>query len=315
MSATMRHGLITSIFLGFSVLVGCGSAGEDVPTAPEDWVGTGDGQELTSRTVSVPAGGSASISLRSQGSPMNVAVDCGVPSNPDDTGPLFEVSSAVAGLGGASDIVAGYWERATALASGTHAMKIVSHGGALRCVVRADVVRGTCDAWSVRRSPVADHNHVEVGSTNVTWEPFPASGNHWGAWAKWNQVYDKPVKTGFVLHNLEHGGAVLSYKCPSAAGASCAAARDALVAWAERAGVSRIIITPDPNQPTLFAIRTWRTAYTSECLNEASATAFLRKNIRRGREDTDADPPLPYDPTTLSVPCRNLMAAPDSCPN
>ena len=30
-------------------------------------------------------------------------------------------------------------------------------------------------------------------------------------------------------------------------------------------------------------------------------------------QDADANPPVPFDPTTTNVPCEDLMAAPDSC--
>ena len=74
-----------------------------------------------------------------------------------------------------------------------------------------------------------------------------------------------------------------------------------------------MIITPDPTQPEMFAIRAWRTAFTSSCLDETSAKAFARDHYRHGREDADANPPVPFDPTTTNVPCEDLMAAPDSC--
>lgn len=63
----------------------------------------------------------------------------------------------------------------------------------------------------------------------------------------------------------------------------------------------------------MFAIRNWRWGYQSSCLDQTSAATFLKEHIRHGREDVDADPPFPFDPTTTNVPCRDLMAAPDSC--
>lgn len=72
--------------------------------------------------------------------------------------------------------------------------------------------------------------------------------------------------------------------------------------------------TPDPPQPEMFAIRGWRWGYSSACLDAQSAGASARAHIRQGREDADADPPIPYDPTTTAVPCQSLMRAPDSCP-
>jgi hypothetical protein len=151
-------------------------------------------------------------------------------------------------------------------------------------------------------------------TSNLTTADVPASGNHWGAWAKWGAIYTRPVKRGFYLHNLEHGGLVLSYGCSAPTeSAECAEAADNLTALANTFGEYRVIVTPDPQQPELYGIRGWRVGYQSECFNEQRMLDFMGDNFRNGREDTDADPPVPYDPTTTQVPCVDLMAAPDSC--
>ena len=74
-----------------------------------------------------------------------------------------------------------------------------------------------CADWTVHRSVIGHATHLPVGDTDYgTWEDLPASGNHWGAWAAWGTVYEAPVLRGFYLHNLEHGGLILSYGCESA---------------------------------------------------------------------------------------------------
>jgi hypothetical protein len=173
----------------------------------------------------------------------------------------------------------------------------------------------TCEAWSVHRSANVDHTHLAVGDDpSPEWDALPASGNHWGAWAAWSTVYERPVLRGFMMHNLEHGGAVLSYRCDSPESEACARQQNDLVDLAQRFGEGRVIVTPDPEQPTAYAIRTWRWAYASDCLADDVALEFLADHYRNGREDIDADPPIPFDPTTTDVPCKDLMAAPDSCP-
>ena len=104
--------------------------------------------------------------------------------------------------------------------------------------------------------------HLPVGETSYgKWEALPASGNHWGAWAKWGTVYAKPVLRSFYLHNLEHGGVVLSYRCSNAdESEACAQAEASLIELANAFGEHRILVTPDPDQPTMFAVRTWRWA-------------------------------------------------------
>jgi Protein of unknown function (DUF3105) len=274
--------------------------------------------DLTS-TLRIAANGSASVRLNARtAGDVALTIDCSPPANPDDVGPVVKVSGATLCVGAGEIPRAGFWHRALAVPVGNHSLTVTSVGGAAVCRVRtAPVAAGqTCRAWSAWRSPNPDHNHLRVGSEAIQagWEPFPASGNHWGAWAPWAKVYDKPVKTGYVLHNLEHGGLVLSYKCSSPnESAACKSASDELVALANTLGTRRLYVTPDPTQPAMFAIRGWRMAYTAECLDTQSAGSFAKAAFNHGREDIDADPPIPFDPSTLNVPCQDLMAAPDSC--
>jgi hypothetical protein len=131
----------------------------------------------------------------------------------------------------------------------------------------------------------------------------------------WNRVYDAPVLRGFYLHNLEHGGIMLSYKCESAdESEECAAAEQRLIDLAAEFGQNRIFISPDPDQPEMFAVRAWRWAFSSDCLNKEAALDFMQGHFRQGREDIEAGPLQEFDPTSSeNIPCEILMAAPDGC--
>ncbi len=250
-----------------------------------------------------------------------VTVDCGVPANPDLTSALIAVNGASFSAGALDGATrAGFWRWAGTLAEGEHVLSVANQGDKqAKCQIYMQAQpddAAACTSWTAHRSVVKSAVHLPVGNTeDGEWETLPASGNHWGAWAMWGHVYDKPVLPGFYLHNLEHGGLVLSYRCESADESDeCAAAEERLIALAEQFGQSRLLVTPDPEQPTMFAVRSWRMAYASDCFDEASALSFMEDNYRRGREDIDADPPIPFDPTTTDdVPCENLMAAPDGC--
>ncbi len=293
-------------------LTGCAA-----DTVDDDGVVDTD-QDLTSSIV-LPAYGAKTVSLRAtQTRDVTLTIYCHPSADPDDRGPVVQITAPTLDLTGTGPAPAGFFQKTGSMAAGTHAITLANQGAATTCTLRTGVVpaAATCRAWTAWRSANPDHTHYPVGSEGAAagWEPFPASGNHWGAWAPWNRVYDKPVKRGFLLHNLEHGGLVLSYKCNSATeSAACQSARDSLVGLANALGTGRLIVTPDPTQPTMFAVRAWRYAYTSDCLDPQSAAAFAVERFRHGREDIDADPPIPFDPTTLNVPCNDLMAAPDSC--
>lgn len=273
-----------------------------------------EADELSTKTVRIPATGSVTFTINAtKATTSALIVDCHPPANPDLVGPAFKVSAPSLGIA-SPEPRAGYFSRAGAIPAGKHVLTFTGVGGPATCSVRTTAVSRTCHEWTETRSVNTNHTHYAVGSdTSKDWEAFPASGNHWGAWAKWTTVYDRPVKRGYLLHNLEHGGLVFSYKCASASASGCAALRDQMVGLANAFGQGRVIVTPDPTQPTKFAVRGWRAAYTADCLDETSALAFAKAHYRHGREDEDSNPPIPFDPTGTNVPCQDLMAAPDSC--
>lgn len=276
---------------------------------------SGDEAELKGKTLSIPNGGSKSFSFQStNGGSVSIAIDCGISQDPDTVGPVFTVDAPDLQLPSSETPKAGAFAWAGAVSAGTHTITLNSVSGSAQCSVKVGGVAGTCKTYKSYHSPNTNHTHFAVGTdTSSDWEAFPASGNHWGAWSPWNKVYTAPVKRAFLLHNLEHGGVVLSYKCDSNATTECAAAEGKLKDMATGMGLQRYLITPDPTQPELFAVRAWRWLFTSSCLNETAAKSFINAHIRHGREDIDADPPIAFDPTTMNVPCQDLMAAPDSC--
>ena len=305
--------MFAMITVGCAVSLLLGSAGCAVESNEEE--PNADEQDLTS-TVQVPAHGGADFSFSAKtATTLTVTVDCRPSADPDDAGPAIKIASQTLSISQPGR--AGYFSWTGAVPAGAHKLTLTGQGAATSCSVKTTVVAAsaTCRAWTAWHSENTNHTHFAVGTdTSSDWESFPCSGNHWGAWAAWTKVYDKPVHHGFMLHNMEHGGVVFSYKCASAtASAQCKSAHDQLVALAESLGHSRYIVTPDPSQPTMFAVRAWRFAYTSDCLDHTSALAFAKAHYNHGREDVAADPPIPFDPTTLNVPCEDLMAAPDSC--
>lgn len=302
---------VSALALGGCAADSTGESGEDDGIVAAD-------ADLTS-TITLAANAEKVITLNATSSrDTTITLDCAPPAHPDDRGPVVAVKAPSLGVSGSGLAPAGYWSRTGPVAAGQHQLTLTNNGPAVQCrlITSAVPAAATCRARTEWRSANTDHTHYRVGEQGAAagWDPFPASGNHWGAWAKWNTVYEKPVKTGFALHNLEHGGLVLSYKCSSPSESrACAEAQDKLVAIAQQMDGPRVIVTPDPTQPEMFAIRGWRWLYSSACLDEQSATSFAEKRYRQGREDADADPPIPYDPTTTNVPCQDLMAAPDSC--
>jgi hypothetical protein len=262
----------------------------------------------------VVSGQTSTITFTAPSIPIELSVACPISSNPDVVGTEFRVSSSALGVTASSGTYASLWQWSGEATPGPAKLQITGTSGSQNCMVRLRAVDGVCTASTVARSAETGHTHYRVGSEISTWGDFPSAGNHWGAWAPWDTVYTKPVKRGFSLHNLEHGGLVLSYGCSSPnQSTECREAAENLSALKDAFGETRVIVTPDPEQPSLYAARGWRVGYSSDCFNQDRMLEFMSENFRNGREDIDADPPVPYDPTTTNVPCVNIMAAPDSC--
>jgi hypothetical protein len=299
------------------LLPACGPL-DDEDTLPTEDVGeipsTDEGKADSPIALHVSAGKRVSATLTSTGKPTAITVDCGVAADPDEIGATFAVTSSALGIPRSTSqpARAGYFRWVGTMDAGSHSFALTGRSGSANCKVTSVKTSAVpSEAW---HSPNPNHTHFRVGTdTSSDWEPFPASGNHWGAWAPWARIYPSPLKRGFLLHNLEHGGLIFSYKCASDAGAECAAARDHLAALAHTLGKHRVIITPDPTQPAMYGIRGWRWAYTSDSFSSTAMLPFAAAHFGHGREDIDADPPIPFDPTTTHVPCQDLMAAPDSC--
>jgi hypothetical protein len=62
--------------------------------------------------------------------------------------------------------------------------------------------------------PDEGRNHVSEGSAISYQHNPPASGPHYPSPKPWG-VYTDAVAPGYWVHNLEHGGVVLLYDCPS----------------------------------------------------------------------------------------------------
>jgi hypothetical protein len=283
-------------------------------SAPIDLQVDEDGKFDSAKRVSLSAGQTYTFHFKASGDARQVTVDCRPNHQVDSQGMTFSVDASELGTLASDPPRAGYWRAVAELSAGTHEMTINGESGSGSCSVGVSRVTGACTSATSWHSQVTDHTHIAVGTTSRNWETFPASGNHWGAWAKWGEDYAKPVKRGFMLHNMEHGGLVLSYNCSSpTASAACREAHQALVDLKESFGQARVIITPDPTQPARLGIRGWRWAYLADCVDQTKMLTFMDQHYRDGREDEDSDPPIPFDPTTTRVPCQDLMSAPDSC--
>jgi hypothetical protein len=111
-------------------------------------------------------------------------------------------------------------------------------------VTRADPVEAAYPDEGHEHIPFPAFPHAPYGSNP------PTSGPHTPYVAPWG-VHDKPVANEVLVHNLEHGGVVLGYRC-----ADCPDVVKALTALAE--GYPMVVVAPNPDLPAPVVASAWR---------------------------------------------------------
>jgi len=157
----------------------------------------------------------------------------------------------------------------------------------------SEPVQLACDG-AVRDVDGEDALHVPVGSP-IEWSTNPpATGKHYAVWAKWDQQYTA-LDRGYWVHNAEHGGVILLYRCPE----GCPDVVDALLGvvrsfstdGACQAPVrNRLIVVADPLLPPEVQVAAvgWNALYTASCFDPYVET-FAAGHYGKGREDLCLD--------------------------
>jgi hypothetical protein len=137
-----------------------------------------------------------------------------------------------------------------------------------------------------RQIPDEGQTHIPNGRSGVYKAAYPpTSGQHWGnTWADW-EMYDDPIPPEVFVHNLEHGGIVLLYRCD----APCpivADLRDLYRTFPNaKNGKVKMVVAPDPKINTPFAILAWTWLDELPGFDRERLLSFYRAHVDRGPED------------------------------
>lgn len=129
----------------------------------------------------------------------------------------------------------------------------------------------------------------------------PPSGPHWPCWAPWGSGHaTRALPAERFVHNLEHGGVVLLYRCDPDAGlddgGSCAAMAEALVAFAADggpaapAGDMRYLVAARPELPTVYAALAWGWRLELSTFDPAEVSCFAGGHLGAAPENFGANP-------------------------
>jgi len=146
-----------------------------------------------------------------------------------------------------------------------------------------------CKVVEVSGIPVASGRHLDVCTAIDPATNPPSGGEHWPVWARYAE-YTAPVPREMYIHNLEHGGVVITYRCkdpcPELVAALEGVFADATDPYCATMSppTPRLVLTPDANIPTPIAASAWHATYTATCLDPASLKNFIQSNIGQGSE-------------------------------
>ncbi len=136
--------------------------------------------------------------------------------------------------------------------------------------------------------------HVPVGSP-IEWSTNPpATGMHYPLWARWNHHYES-LDRGYWMHNAEHGGIVLLYRCPEGCPEVIEALLDVVRAFEPDGSCqppvrNRLIVAADPLLPPEVQVAAvgWNAIYTASCF-DPYVTSFARARYEKAPEDLCVD--------------------------
>jgi hypothetical protein len=161
-----------------------------------------------------------------------------------------------------------------------------------------DLPPGLC-ATETKEWPIEGQNHVPEGSQVIYGSNPPSSGNHYPVWGRWG-VHAQPLDRGYYVHNLEHGGVAILYRCDGdcpdlVAGLKAildSRPQDPACASTVR---SRIVLTADPLLDTQVAAASWGHTYRAPCLDAPSLNAFIDRHYDQAPESTCAQGYVPLN--------------------
>jgi hypothetical protein len=133
--------------------------------------------------------------------------------------------------------------------------------------------------------PVTAPAYHRTGTIAYTDLP-PVGGDHNGCWGKWGVwEADAPLPAERWVHNLEHGGVVVLYRCPE----GCAREVAEMTRFVQ--GRQQALLTPYAALPTRFAVVSWGARVTSDCFDTGVLERFYRAHVAQGPESISSDPP------------------------
>lgn len=132
---------------------------------------------------------------------------------------------------------------------------------------------------------ILDRNHVPESEKPAYNSNPPTSGSHYEKTEEWG-ISDKPLTMERLVHNLEHGGIVIYYKCDAKADKSC----EEFIANLKEITQSlmkkdrKVVLTPNDKIDAKIVVTAWGWLDKMEVFDEDRIRGFFSDHINRGPE-------------------------------
>ena len=141
------------------------------------------------------------------------------------------------------------------------------------------------EAGPGRKMPDRGYDHVPEGTRATYPEYPPTSGPHWPRWAKWG-VYSEAVPEELFVHNLEHGGVVILYRCPTPCPDVADQLEETFAALPKsKHGHVKVVVSPNGRIKTRFALLAWTRLDQFDRFDHERIVRFVRAWQDKGPED------------------------------
>jgi hypothetical protein len=136
-----------------------------------------------------------------------------------------------------------------------------------------------------RKLPDRGQEHVPQG-TRITYEEYPpASGKHWPVWAQWG-IYREPVPEEVFVHNLEHGGVVILYKCGTPCPDLVRQLEETYAALPKsKFGHVKVVVAPSPRLKSRLVLLAWTRIDDLDRFDRDRILRFVQAWQDKGPED------------------------------
>lgn len=140
---------------------------------------------------------------------------------------------------------------------------------------------------------ITGRKHVPEGTKPTYTSNPPTSGDHYGKTEEWG-IYDRELVAERLVHNLEHGGIVILYKCPSAPNPPIteAVACEKLIKQLKEVtnrlirSDRKVVLAPDKVIDAKIALSAWGWYDTMNEMDEDRIWRFFKDHINNGPERT-----------------------------